>query len=111
MNQNAAEKCGSRISEPAHDNVEAPSGYNLSQNFPDPFNPTTRIEYTLPKRGYVALTVYDILGERVATLLSGEQGSGKHVLTLDASGYASGFYFYRLYAEGFFVTRRMHVSK
>ena len=88
-----------------------PAGYSLSQNFPNPFNPTTVIRYQLPAAGYVTLKVYDVLGRRVATLVSGKQASGMHDVEFDGSRFASGVYFYRLEAGTFSKTRKMLLLK
>ena len=77
-----------------------PSGYHLSQNYPNPFNPTTTIEYTLPQPGEVSLIVYNLLGEEVARLVSGELDAGYHKIAWDASNLASGVYLYRLEVMG-----------
>lgn len=79
--------------------VQQPSNFKLAQNYPNPFNPSTNISYTLPVSSKVTLTVYDIMGRKVAQLISDAiQGSGNHVLTFKADNLASGTYFYRLEA-------------
>ncbi|MEE9269408.1 MAG: choice-of-anchor B family protein [Candidatus Krumholzibacteria bacterium] len=90
----------------------APVGFALNQNFPNPFNPTTTITYTLESAGNVVLTVYDAAGRRIRTLLNGVQGAGAQTATWngrDNRGHrvASGVYFYRLEAGGASDTRRM----
>ncbi|HKJ46799.1 MAG TPA: T9SS type A sorting domain-containing protein, partial [Balneolales bacterium] len=78
---------------------QQPSNFKLAQNYPNPFNPSTNISYTLPVSSKVTLTVYDIMGRKVAQLISDAiQGSGNHVLTFKADNLASGTYFYRLEA-------------
>ncbi len=78
---------------------DIPLTFSLSQNYPNPFNPTTMINYQLPMTSEVDLSVYNILGQKVVTLVSQKQPAGKHQIEWDASGYASGVYFYRLRAE------------
>lgn len=87
------------------------NGYNLAQNYPNPFNPTTIISYNLMKPGMVSLTVYDILGRRVATLVNQFQTSGAHLISFDASKLASGVYIYRLNAGNFQSVKKMMLLK
>lgn len=88
-----------------------PSDYALAQNYPNPFNPSTVIEYSLPQSGAVSLTVYNVLGQEVSTLVHGRLEAGVHRVTFDASGYPSGIYFYRLVYEGGSVTKKMTFVK
>ncbi|HLE57748.1 MAG TPA: T9SS type A sorting domain-containing protein, partial [Rhodothermia bacterium] len=92
---------------------DVPSAFQLEQNYPNPFNPSTAIRFTLPATEKVTLTVYDILGQRVATLLDGEQlNTGQHTVNFDASALASGVYTYRLQAGSEFAqSRRMLLVK
>jgi hypothetical protein len=76
-----------------------PLTFSLLQNYPNPFNPLTKINYQLPKTSEVKLSIYNILGQNVANLVSGKQKAGYYQVEWDASGYASGIYFYRLSAE------------
>ena len=73
-----------------------PENAVLYQNYPNPFNPSTKIEFLIPKSEFVTLKVYNLLGEEVGALLSGQLFSGFHSVEWDASGMASGVYFYRL---------------
>jgi hypothetical protein len=88
-----------------------PGEYSLEQNYPNPFNPTSTISYALPKQSYVTLTVYNILGRVVQTLIDETQEAGLHERQLNASGFASGVYFYRLAAGSFVDTKKMLVIK
>ena len=88
-----------------------PTEYSLSNAYPNPFNPTTTIEYSLPISGNVSLIVYNLLGQKVAKLLSEPQQPGYHSVTWDASSMASGIYFYRLQAGDFVQTRKMVLLK
>jgi len=85
--------------------------YSLSQNYPNPFNPATMIEYQLKEKSFVTLTLFDVLGRRVATLVNGEQTGGSHFANWDASAFASGVYFYRLKAGDFIETKKMLLMK
>ena len=86
-------------------------GYSLYDNYPNPFNPLTTIEYSLPQSGDVSLIVYNLIGEEVARLINGEQNVGYHEVSWDASQFASGIYFYRLQAGDFVRTRKMVLLK
>ncbi len=84
------------------------STFALLQNSPNPFNPRTAISYQLPAVGRIRLTIYDLLGREVKTLVDGTVNAGLHTVTFDAGGLASGVYFCRLCsASGFVATRRM----
>jgi hypothetical protein len=76
-----------------------PERQQLSRNYPNPFNSTTTIAYDLPKRGRVSLSVYDLLGRCVRVLVDAVQEGGAHTKVFDASGLASGVYFYRLQSQ------------
>jgi hypothetical protein len=78
---------------------------------PNPFNPVTRITYSLPEAGPVDLSVYDVHGRLVERLVSRVEAAGEHVVEWDASGRPSGVYFYRLALGAFSETRRMVLIK
>jgi len=84
-----------------------PSSYRLEQNYPNPFNPSTVIKYGIPERSHVELTVYNILGKEVATLVNDDHASGLYEVTFNATGLASGIYIYRLEAGEHVEMRRM----
>jgi hypothetical protein len=92
-------------------NEDAVNSYRLQQNYPNPFNPTTTIEFELPASQFVTLTVYNILGSEVTTLLNGPMSAGKHKLSFDANDLPSGFYLYELRAGDFKEIRRMTLLK
>ena len=88
-----------------------PTGYQLEQNFPNPFNPTTVVSYQLPVVSDVRLGVYDLLGREVAVLVDGHRTAGTYSVRWDASGFASGVYFYRLNAGQYVESRKMVLMK
>jgi hypothetical protein len=88
-----------------------PSRFTLAQNYPNPFNPTTEIKYSVPKQAFVSLKVYNTLGEAVRTLFEGQQGPGNYVATFDATGLASGAYFYRLESGSVSITKKLVLVK
>ena len=89
----------------------APSTFALEENYPNPFNPSTNIGYTLPEAAPVRLSVFDALGREVAVLVAGAQSAGRHAVTWSADGLPSGLYLYRLEAGSFVETRTMMLAK
>jgi len=89
------------------ENISAPASFRLSQNHPNPFNPSTTIEFSLPKASFVTLKIYNLLGEEVATLVSEQRSMGIHKINWDARGLASGVYLYQLVAADFSQTRKL----
>jgi hypothetical protein len=86
--------------------------YRLSQNFPNPFNPITMITYQLPMSNNVNLSIYNPVGQKVATLVDKRQKAGYHQVEWDASGFASGVYYYRLTTNsGFVQTRKLVIIR
>lgn len=100
---------GTMVSTPVES--EIPSVVSLSQNYPNPFNPVTQIRYELPESVEVRLDVFNIQGQRVATLVNGVQQAGVHTLSFDASALASGVYLYRLRAGQSVITKKMTLLK
>jgi rhamnogalacturonan endolyase len=84
-----------------------PTSYRLYQNYPNPFNPTTMIGYDLPKKDHVKLTIYNILGEEVQTLINKEIPAGAHLFTVDMKNLPSGIYFYTIKTGYFYQTKKM----
>ena len=89
------------------DNQTIPRVIVLHQNFPNPFNPSTRIRYSIPRSTHVRLSVFDIVGQQVAELVNDSQERGNYVATFDANKLASGVYLCRLEAGGFSQTKKM----
>ncbi|MCH8568313.1 MAG: S8 family serine peptidase [Balneolales bacterium] len=90
---------------------ELPFDISLRQNYPNPFNPTTNISYTLPEASHISLNVYNIAGQRVATLYNGTQQAGTHVAVFDANGLSSGVYIYQLRTNQIVLNRKMMLVK
>lgn len=86
---------------------DLPQQYLLEQNYPNPFNPTTRIRYALPQTSDVELAVYNVLGQKVATLLNTQQTAGTYEVSFDATDLASGLYFYQIRAGSFVEIKKM----
>ncbi len=96
----------------SHEHQSNPVEFSLSQNYPNPFNPITVISYQLPVISEVELNIYNILGQKVATLVSIKQQAGKYKVEFDASGLVSGIYYYRLKTnQGFMKTRKLILLK
>lgn len=89
------------------ENLLTPSEFKLLQNFPNPFNPSTIISYTVPERANVTLKVYNILGLEVATLVNDIREAGYHTVSFNANGLTSGMYIYELNANGIKQSRKM----
>jgi hypothetical protein len=90
---------------------ELPKVYSLSQNYPNPFNPVTKINFALPKQGFVSLKIYDVLGREVRNLVSEVKSAGTYSVDFNASEFSSGIYFYKLEADGFSDIKRMMLIK
>jgi len=88
-----------------------PINYSLSQNYPNPFNPVTRIDFEIPKKGFVSLKVFDILGREVRTLVFEEKPAGAYSIDFNASDLSSGVYLYRINAGDFSEIKRMILVK
>ena len=90
---------------------ENPESFSLVQNFPNPFNPTTVIEFTLPLEGVVRLTVFNVLGQEVETLVDGKLRAGSYEVSWNPTGQPSGVYFFRLSFAGVNGTRYVQTRK
>ena len=88
-----------------------PVQYELQQNYPNPFNPTTTIKYALPKTSVVRITIYNILGQRVMVLINKRMKAGYHSLQFNATGMASGQYFYHMQTDEFNKVKKMLLVK
>jgi hypothetical protein len=86
--------------------------FQLSQNYPNPFNPITNIKFSIPKTDHVKLQIYNLLGEVVATLVAQKLSSGNYKYSWNATGFASGIYYYRLVTEsGYEMNRKLVLLK
>ena len=85
--------------------------FSLEQNFPNPFNPSTRINYQIAKDNFVTLKVYDIIGNEVAALVNNQQPAGKYSVDFNSANLPSGVYLYRLQAGNYIQTRKMTLIK
>ncbi len=88
-----------------------PTQFSLSQNFPNPFNPSTTIEYGIPVKGNVSLKIFNLLGKEIATLVNEEKNAGTHSVKFDAANLPSGIYFSQLRVGNFTETRKMILLK
>ncbi|GAB5518596.1 MAG: hypothetical protein RhofKO_08470 [Rhodothermales bacterium] len=88
-----------------------PQQFSLQQNYPNPFNPSTSIAFAVPEQAFVTVEVYNLLGERVATVVAETLAPGRYQYAFDARDMASGLYVYRMSAKGFFTSRMMTLMK
>jgi hypothetical protein len=89
-----------------------PKEFELLQNYPNPFNPVTKIKYAVPKTSRIRIEIYNVLGQRVKTLVDAEQAPGYYIVDFYANDLASGFYVYRLQASsGFNSVKKMIITK
>jgi hypothetical protein len=93
------------------DSPELPSFGRLAENYPNPFNPSTKIRFSVPKAGHVTLDVFDVRGNKVANLHDGDLGVGSYDMNFNGNGLSSGTYFYRLTGNGFSFTEKMQLVK
>jgi hypothetical protein len=89
-----------------------PRNYELSQNYPNPFNPTTNISFTIPASGKTSLEVYNVLGQKVVTLVNNEKlSAGSYKYKFDATNLSSGIYFYKLQSKNYSQIKKMMLIK
>jgi len=91
--------------------TERPNGFHLSNNYPNPFNPTTQILYSIPTSGHVTLKVYNLIGEEILTLVDERQSAGSYAAIIDGKNLASGIYLYQLNMNGMRATKRFTLLK
>ena len=95
--------------------VGVPEKFNISQNYPNPFNPVTKIDFDLPFDSKVQISLYDITGRELKSLINEQRTAGYHTLQFNATDLSSGIYFYRIitksFAKDFVMTKKMAVVK
>jgi Secretion system C-terminal sorting domain len=91
--------------------LSAPEDFVLNKNYPNPFNPTTMITYSIPRDAIVILSIYDILGNEVAILENGYKSAGSYSNSFDATNLTSGIYFYTIRSGNFYDTKKMLLMK
>ena len=94
-----------------NDDWSSINSFSLSNNFPNPFNPLTKISYTIPKRSNVNIKVFNLLGSEVSELVNGEVEAGSYDIEFNAANLPSGVYFYRIHAGSFIDTKKMLLLK
>jgi len=90
---------------------KVPESFHLYQNYPNPFNPVTKINFALPKQGFVTIKIYDVLGREVRTLVNEVKTPGNYIVEFNANELASGVYFYKIEVNGFSDVKRMILIK
>ena len=91
--------------------LETPTDFQLAQNHPNPFNPTTMMTFAMPQAGHVSVKVYNLLGQEVATIVNEVRDAGNHTVSFDAAGLSSGVYLYVMQSGDFTATKRMTLLK
>lgn len=91
--------------------INSVNEFKLQQNFPNPFNPSTSIQYAIASSQFVTLKVYDVLGNEIAALVDEEKQAGVYEVEFNAAGLSSGIYFYKLVSESFSQTNKMILMK
>ncbi len=88
-----------------------PKSYSLSQNYPNPFNPVTKINFAVPKKSFVTIKVYDMLGKETATLVNDTKDAGYYSVDFSGTNLSTGVYYYRIESEGFVDVKKMILIK
>lgn len=95
----------------SNNNLVKPDEYKLNQNFPNPFNPATKISFTLPKKNFASIKIYNSIGKEISTLINEVKPAGYYEVSFDGTNLSSGVYFYKLITEDFFETKNMVLLK
>jgi hypothetical protein len=90
---------------------ELPILFELCQNYPNPFNPKTTISYHIPKKNKVELTIYNLIGQKIVTLVNKKQVAGSYKVQWDATGFSTGVYYYQLKTEEFQQVKKLVLIK
>lgn len=88
-----------------------PAEFSLEQNYPNPFNPTTRIDFSIPNESNVKISIYNLIGQKIADIVNSKFAVGKHSVSFDASNLSSGIYLYKIEADNFTLTKKMQLIK
>jgi hypothetical protein len=96
---------------PQNHNTGLPTVFALSQNYPNPFNPQTIINYQLPITSYVELSIYNLLGQKVTTLVSEKKAAGYHQVEFNPQNISSGIYYYKIEAGQYQDVKKMILIK
>ena len=99
------------VTEVLSEKTNVPEYFTLQQNFPNPFNPRTKINYAIPKESFVMIKVYDMLGREIKTLVNEEKTAGNYSVSFNAENLSSGIYFYTIKADAFVQTKKMVLLK
>jgi hypothetical protein len=91
--------------------ILVPLTYEFRQAYPNPFNPSCQLEYQIPQRAFVDIGLYNLLGQKVRTLLSSEQQTGQHRITIDGTGLASGTYICRIHSDAYTASQKIVLLK
>ncbi|RPI06640.1 MAG: T9SS C-terminal target domain-containing protein [Ignavibacteriae bacterium] len=90
-----------------HRGSDIPNTFSLFTNYPNPFNPSTKIRYAIPQNSYITLKVFDLRGREIATLVNEKKAPGNYEVTFNAGNLTSGIYFYQLRTENYIQTKKM----
>ena len=90
---------------------DAPAAFAVAQNSPNPFNPTTTINFDIPEAGHVSVDVFNVAGQKIDTLVNNTLQAGNHTVTFDGANLAAGVYFYTVKASDFSKTMKMTLLK
>lgn len=93
------------------ENKSNPNKFELYNNYPNPFNPSTTIRYSVPEASFISIKIYDALGNQVSSLVNENKSTGTYEVTLDAKNLSSGIYYYTLQTESFTKTKKMILTK
>jgi hypothetical protein len=91
--------------------LDVPVNFSVKQNFPNPFNPTTKIEFSIPSDNNVEIKVYNVIGMEVATILNERRQAGTHSIEFNASNLSSGIYFYKIVSGKYSEIKKMILLK
>jgi hypothetical protein len=91
--------------------LDIPADFNLAQNYPNPFNPSTTISFSVPVESFVTLSVYDLMGQEIVSLVKEVRQAGNYEINFDAAGLSSGTYIYKITAGNFIKSKKLMVLK